>query len=182
MYRTLVLISWFMLTLVACQSQPLSESANREHLTVGSILTLHRQLSIDPYSARVYLQHGQRVSVNSVSRVHPNCWFEVNDVTDKPQFIDPGRFRIVGLNHYRRPFGLGSVNERLLVAGLYVGGLFDRSQEIEFITAMKLNAEEGGTEIRNFMCKVTSDSMGRYLTLREIREALGEVATIESEQ
>lgn len=182
MYRLLVLTPWLILTLVACQSQPLSEATEIEDLTVGSILTLHQRLSIDPHSARVYLQHGQRVSVNSVSRFYGNCWFEVNDVIDKPQFVEPGRFRIVGLNHYRRPFGLGSVNERVLVAGLYVFGLFDRSQEIEFITAMKLSAEEGGTEIRNFMCKVTSDSMDRYLTLREIREALGEIVTIVLEQ
>jgi hypothetical protein len=171
-----------MFTLLACQSQPLFEATEIGYLTVGSILSLNQQLSIDPHSARVYLQHGQRVSVNSVSRVYPNCWFEVNDVIDKPQFVEPGRYRLVGLNHYRRPFGLGSVNERLLVAGLYMGGLFDRSIEIEFITAMKLNAEEGGSEIRNFMCKVTADSMGRYLTLGEIREALGEVVTIELEQ
>jgi hypothetical protein len=171
-----------MLALVGCQLSLLSEQTKTEQLRVGSILTLHHRLAIEPHTAHVYLQHGKRVSGSSVSRVYPSCSFEVNDVSEKPQFIEPGRFRIRSLIYYRRPFGLGQRNTKLFVAGPYVGGLSDNSEEIDFITAMKIKADEDGTEIRNFKCKVTSDSLGRFLSLAEIQEVLGEIATISPTQ
>lgn len=167
---------------MACQLQPITESAKTERLNVGSTLTLHQRLEIEPSTAHAYLQHGKRVSGTSVSRVYPSCSFEVNDVIEKPQFIEQGRFRIDSLNYYRRPFGLGKMNPELFVAGPYVGGLLGNSQEIDYITAMKISAVEGGVEIRNFKCKVTADSLGRFLTLAEIQEAVGEIATISPAQ
>lgn len=171
------LFSIFLLTVImGCQSQPVSEQIN--DVTVGSILTLHQRLAIPINTAHVYLQHGKTSSAGGVSRFYPNCSFSVNDVSDGKQFIEAGVYRVTEVNHYRRPFGLGGIGG-VLVAGPFVGQLFNRNAEIDYITEMRLSSDTPN-EIRRFMCKITDDSSGRYLTLKDIREALGSLATLKS--
>lgn len=178
MVRLGILGLFLLISLMGCQSPPVSETSSARDVTAGSILTLHQRLVIEPNSARVYLQHGKIVSANEVSRFYPNCWFELNTVSDKQQFLAPGNYRVNGIKHYRRPFGLGGVEQGILVAGSTVAGVFDRSREIEFITEMTLTLDTQ-SDIRRFMCKITADPLGRYLTFEDIRAALGSVVTIE---
>ena len=173
-----ILVLFLLINLMGCQSPTVSETSSARDVTAGSILTLHQRLVIEPNSARVYLQHGKIMSANEVSRFYPNCWFEVNTLSDKQQFIAPGNFRVNGIKYYRRPFGLGGIEQGILVAASTVARVFDRSREIEFITEMTL-IPDMQSDIRRFMCKITADSLGRYLTLEDIRAALGSVVTIE---
>lgn len=176
MYRKAIVSLLLLTILLGCQAQPVSERVN--DVTVGFILTLHQRLAIPINTARVYLQHGKLVSAEEVSRFYPSCWFTVNKVSDGKQFIEAGVYHVTSVNHYRRPFGLGSI-DGVRVAGPFVGGTFDRASEIDFITEMRMSSDTL-PHVRRFMCKITDDSLGRYLTLEDIRAALGSLATLGS--
>jgi hypothetical protein len=127
----------------------------------------------------VYLQGGKVVGVNAVSRFDASCAFKVMGPLDAQRTIEPGVLEVSGFNQFRRPFGLDAGGQGIQVAAAAAwGGMFDQSREIVFITELKLRSAEQ-PDVHDLTCKVTTDPLGAFVTLEEIRGALGPVASIE---
>jgi hypothetical protein len=111
----------------------------------------------------------------------------VGEVSDGTRRIEPGRFRVVSFSQRRAPYGLAAAGVRVAALGIgigvggggfYGGGLFDTSRRVVYVTAMRLESAEQ-PQVRALVCRITSDSMGDFLTLEQIREALGDFVTLE---
>ena len=146
---------------------------------VGSTVILHQPLEIPPGTARVTLQHG-RVS-HGASEWDPACQFTVDAVSDGWQRIEPDRFRVIAFAQRRLPYGLGARGLRFAAlggGGFFGGGLFDASRRVVYLSFMRLRSAVQ-PQVRALECRITSDSLGGFLTLEQIREALGETASLQ---
>ncbi len=152
---------------------------------VGSVVALRRPLTIPAGTARVTLQHGR--ASNGASEWDPSCAFTVDEVSDGTQRIEPDRFHVVSFSQRRAPYGLAWRGVRVAAVGIGVGvggggvfggGFFDTSRRVVYVTFMRLHSDEQ-PQVRALECKVTSDPLGEFLSVEQIREALGAIATLE---
>lgn len=175
--RTFLLLA-VALVPVGCRTAPPTQSSPYYRIPAGSLLTVHQSLPVPTGSSHVYLQGGKVVDANAVSRFYPSCAFKVMGPLDSSRTIEAGEFQVSGFNQFRRPFGLDADGRGVRVASLAWGGMFDQSREIVFITVMGLRSSQQ-PDVRDLTCKVTTDPLGTFVTLEEIRQALGPVASIE---
>jgi len=159
-----------------CQTNPSAQPPYA--IAPGSRVVLHQSLAITPQATHVTLQHG-RVAGDAASRFDPRCRFTITRLSDEPQHLLPEAFVVERITQYRRPFGMGGRQPGALrVAGFGWSGLFDPGRELDYVTDMKLRSETQ-PDIRRLICLITDDPLGRFLTLSQIRETLGEIASIE---
>ncbi|MEA3411422.1 MAG: hypothetical protein U9R74_07770 [Pseudomonadota bacterium] len=173
-----ILLALLALIPAGCQTAPPSQSSPYYRIPTGSLVTVHESLPVPTGSSRVYLQGGKVVDVNAVSRFYPSCSFKVMGPLDAKRAIEAGVFEVSGFSQFRRPFGLDADGRGIQVASMAWGGMFDRGREIVYITVMNLKSPQQ-TDVHDLTCKVTSDPLGTFVTLEEIRQALGPVASFE---
>lgn len=180
MYRSLALFTSLLLT--ACLSLPPGDDIRLFRDLRGGTFELHREVAIAPGYAHIVLQDG--VAAHGADEYEPRCELVVKRVMDTPQAIPAGTYRIgtvLGLRRYvNRPAG------RTLLAAAGNGiRLTDSSSNEWYMDTyrMQLLSEEhenppalicGGAY--NFPFYV------RYPTLQQMRDSLGEYATLELRQ
>jgi len=147
----------------------------------GWVVRLNRPLQIDPGAATVRLQYGRIVPRNSVQEQDPFCIVEVNTLSAETQTLQPGRFEVVRVTH--------NVSSITVAASPYInpgyrkvgfGG--DSPSFLYFITTFRLQ-DANQPNIRSMTCAWNQMAPGnrslmRYLTLDEIRSALGDWITL----
>lgn len=181
-HRLLVVaLLWLVILSSACRS-PGARSPESPYfeLPAGSTVTLHRPLTIPAGRAHVSIQQGRET--NAVARFEPSCRFEVNRVAPAAQELAPTTFTVVSASRYRRPLGMARVSSPVRLASVEVtafrGGVY-RSREIEFVNFMRLRGA-AGVDIRSLSCKITAEPpFGTFLSLTQIRQTLGTVASVE---
>ncbi len=143
---------------------------------VGSVLVLHRNVTIPPGQTRAYFQRGRQVS--STDEYVPQCQLEVRDLRQVPQTVHPGRFVVTGLRRDARSVAYTGGYRFVRVRG----GDGDDGGTSMYMVAWKLylhsNAQPnvmwllcGGAFDEPFWVKPPS--------VDDIRQALGKIASIE---
>jgi hypothetical protein len=148
----------------------------------GWVVRLNQPLQIDPDSATVRLQYGRIVPRNSVQEQDPFCIVEVNTVGATAQFLQPGRFEVVRVTHSISTLSATAspfVNPGYRKVG-FGGG--DSPTFMYFITEFQLR-DPDQPNLRSMRCAWNQMAPGnrslmRYLTLDEIRSALGDWITL----
>lgn len=162
------------LLLSACQTTgPLDEKSPYYILPSGSRLLLKQELTIPAHSAGVLLQGGRVVSGKEVNQYHPHCRLEVNDVRETTQFVAADEF-LVRRAHQEDQM---VATPALMKAGLRKAGATP-SFHI-FRTILKLESPRQ-PQVRWLTCQQWSEpGIGRHVTIREIRQALGEIISLQ---
>ncbi|MGA7179819.1 MAG: hypothetical protein WBX11_09585 [Thiobacillaceae bacterium] len=145
----------------------------------GVRLILNQPLEIPPDSATVRLQYGQVVARNGVQEQDPYCIFEVSTVAEGPQRVQTGEFSVTQVRRSNSTIardesvpngGLMRVSMGSDSAGptnyYYKTEFFLHSDAQPNVLLMTCQSNQNYTPIK------------RYLTVAEIRQALGNIFTL----
>lgn len=172
MKRLVCLLS--LLVLGACQSTPLPREESPYHtVPAGSLLTLHKDLTIPARRASIFIQGGPMTVWQDVNSYHPHCIFEMYKVKDTPQYVKAGTFTIrkvqredysaiaPGLQHARLMFSDGGPSY------------------LVYATVMRLESIDQ-PEVFRLTCQhwEVPPQMPHHLTISQIRAALGNLFTL----
>lgn len=177
--RVLLSVSLSLL-LCGCQSL-LSDDPDSPYYAIpnGSVLELHRILTLPADTVSLYLQDGELVADSSLLRHYdPYCKFEMWSRVDRRRTIDPERFRVGRVVRSYEYVKMPRAPVRL--AGPIVFDI-DRGGPTAIIetTTLYLTSERQPDVYRIGCEQWAEPSMSRPLTLSEIRHALGGLFTLE---
>lgn len=138
-------------------------------------IRLNQPLTIPAGSATVRLQFGHAVATNATQETEPYCTFELDSVGSESRRLAPERFEVTGIERGVRDFAGMPVWPGAYVPGLFGGN--DEPSQVYYITQFRLRP---GThaDARSLTCQVNVASLPlsgqRYLTLQEMRSAVGD--------
>jgi hypothetical protein len=178
MIRTLQLILPVLL-LTACQSDMLSWRGNLlfSELPGGSFV-LHRDVVIAPGLAHIVFQDG--TAAHGASEFQPRCELVVKHIMDTPQTIPAGNFRIGRVLGNQRYVKHPSGGIKLAAAGDAIRLAGDDSNEWLMYTFRMQLLSDAQAETPTLVCggAYNFPFYARYPTLQEMRDALGDYATL----
>ena len=162
-------IVMLMMTAYGCAVSPQVKPAYLEVLP-GSIFVITQPISIPPDEAGVYIRNGKVQSSNLISRYHPHCRLETNDVLETSQTLSAGEYRVTEVLR----------DEELESVGVSIFSemsLFDTGID-NYSTTFLLQASNDQKRL-DLICQHWVDSGdAEHLTLDQIRQALGELIEI----
>jgi len=175
MHRLFILL--MLLPLSACQTSASSDEDSPLWLPPpGSRLILNQPINIPAQSAAVVLQGGRVVSGKDINHYHPNCRLEVQKLSDSPQTLQPDEFVIRRARQETRTAWHG---DRLRVARRVSSDSNGGPSFFMFQTIFELQSVTQ-PQVRWLTCEQWGDpATGQHLTLREIRNALGNIMRVE---
>lgn len=164
-----------MVALGGCSSLSSPDPASPHYsFPPGWSVQLNRVLPIDPGAATVRLQYGRIVPRNGVQEQDPFCIMEVNTLSNQVQWLQPGRFEVVGVT--RSVSSITAAAPSPLIKARFA---FDDGSPsfLYFITEFRLRAADQ-PDVRSLRCAWNQMAPGnrgmmRHLTLDEMRGALG---------
>ena len=168
----------FMAIFVSGCASSYSMTSKRPAVKPGSYLQLHHEYQVPNQVARIYFRKGKQTAQADVDRFTPYCYLVIQDdrqAGEPQQKIYPGRFFVTEVIESNELIG----GRKVYVAGM--GWDFDDGpSNINFILEMRLRSTEQ-PGVRALVCINNSDDYfdRRYPYLSEIKEALGELITIE---
>lgn len=143
----------------------------------GSRLILKQKLEIPANWATARLQYGKVVPFGHVQEQAPHCIFEINTVSSEPQYVEPDTFAIIKVQR--------SFSSQASLPGYFIKTVFggsDRPTQMFYKTIFTLKSERQPGVLR-MICQSDQYAAGisipRDLTLAEIRQALGNIFTLE---
>jgi hypothetical protein len=141
----------------------------------GVTMVLTRPLEIPPDAATVRLQYGGTVASNSVQEQDPFCIFELTTVRPSAQRVEPDTFEVVSVNYSISTIGKAPAPASpFLHVGL--GGMDSMPSFLYYKTAFRLRSVQQ-PHVMAMTCMsnqlLSGNPAFRYLTLGEIRQALG---------
>jgi hypothetical protein len=176
----------------ACQRiVPAGDQSPRFALPPDSVLELHRTVEVPRGQYNAYIQYGE-VSAAVESRYESYCYLRVmrsKSALANPFTIEPGEFRLVGKD--LRKDNIAGYGHGIRVGGVWVASAVTPVR----LTGVFMDSADGGSnrylntvmalesatqpEVSSLVCGVFADpSLGRHLSLEQIRAVLGDVATI----
>ena len=181
---TIVIVVTF---LTACQTMAYegNEDSPYYKVPIGSKLILHQDIEIPPHLAGIYLQGGKILPLAQVNQYYPHCKFEVFKLKDTPQPIKADEFSIKKVvQEMTHSVSTG----RLQLAAVSIGvgihiGLDDDSSPLQtYVTRLDLHSEKQPDVFRLSCGLWAYPPKGQHVTIREIRQVLGEVFTLQTAQ
>lgn len=168
----------------ACQTASYEGNENSPYykVPVGSILILRQDIVIPPRLAGIYLQDGKITPLAQVNQYYPHCKFEVFKLKDTPQTIQADTFPI---NKVVQETTHSVSLDRLQLAavsigvGIHVGMDDDHSTLETYVTRLDLRSEKQPDVFRLSCGQWAYPPKGQHVTIREIRQALGKVFTLQ---
>jgi len=162
------------LLLTACQTTgPLDENSPSHLLPSGSRLVLKQELTIPAHSVSILLQGGHEVSNRDLERYQPHCRLEVQDMREIAQAVTADEFVV---RRARQETKTSARTGLMKAAQLYTAG--DGPTYFVFRTVLDLHSERQ-PQVRWLTCQQWGNTAtGRHLSIREIRQALGEIFTL----
>lgn len=171
---------WIMLLLLlsACtQSYMVSDNLAYPYNLppIGSKVVLLKRVAIEPGTTRTFLQRGRSTSLGNFDRYRANCNFEVENLSDRVQQIEPDTFVVkkvqrltteVVRNHTDQP--------RFFAVEL------DRGSPIVTHGYHLWLSSEQQPDVMRITCRGAFDDLSQAEppSIEEIRETLGEIAEL----
>ncbi|MES9830456.1 MAG: hypothetical protein ABW201_19560 [Candidatus Thiodiazotropha sp.] len=143
---------------------------------VGSKLVLMQEVAIEPGTTRTFLQRGRTTTLGDFNRYRANCNFEVENLSDKVQRIEPDIFIIKKVQRlitevvrqYNRRSGtidveFGDPGSPMVTQGYHLWLSSEKQPDVMRMT-----------------CRGSFDDLSRSEppSINEIREALGNIAEL----
>ena len=166
------------LLLTACQQMPiLDENSEFSRIVPGSRIVLYQDLTVPTGHARVFLQNGRVMGLNSLNQYYPHCDFEVRDVSDGALQVHAGTFIVT-----RVTTGEAMVVQRKQ-GFMRASFAPDGDQTVGMVSPYvhhQLHAE-GQPELMRMTCHggFAQQNVAIFPSVKDIRKALGGIATVE---
>lgn len=148
-------------------------SSHHRSVPVGTVLVLHRELTIAPTYARVFFQNGHAGS--AISEYQPHCQLEVRRVLPVTQTVQPDEFVIRKVVY--------DIIDVAAAPGVklawIMSGAGGEVSDIMMAWDMRLHSDKQ-PQVVKLMCGGAFDSPGRARlpSLEEMRAALGSYASL----
>ena len=168
-----------LLTLFACSvNDTKDENSPFYAVPVGSSILLNRNVTISGEQVAIYVQNGELMSYDEVNKYNPNCKFEIYTMSEQPRTVKQDTFEIIKVvDDIESSSLMKSTQLAMRGSPLIVGGL-DRSNVFNYATMMYLNSEKQ-KDVYRMTCQHWEDIKDdRYLTVTQMREAMGEIFTL----
>jgi hypothetical protein len=169
---TLCLPVW----LTGCTGSEVRDEASPFYsVPADSMLTLNRALTIPANRVAVYMQNGNVLGYNDVDWYQPNCKFELYTMSEQSRTVSADSFRITRVVD---EIESSSLQERVQYVSLVVGLGLDRSYVFNYATMMYLHSDVQ-PDVYRMTCQHWEDVVDdRYLSIEQMRQAMGEVFTL----
>ncbi len=169
--------------LAACQTASYegNEGSPYYKVPIGSKLILRQDIVIPPHAAGIYLQGGKIAPLAQVNQYYPHCKFEVLKLKDTPQTIQPDEFSIKKVvQETTHSVGLDRLQSAAVSigVGIHIGMDDDHSTLMTYVTRLDLHSEKQPDVFRLSCGLWAYPPQGQHVTIREIRQVLGNVFTL----
>ena len=177
----LVLAMWFFVlaVLAACSTNDSkNETSYYYAVPVGSSIVLHQHVSISGDQVATYVQNGELMPYDSVNKYLPNCKFELYTMSEQSRTVDPDTFDITRVVDEIESSSLSKDIHVALHGDALMLGMLDRSYMFNYATMMYLKSENQ-KDVYRMTCQHWEDLRDdRHLTIEQMRQAMGEIFTL----
>ena len=166
----------------ACNAALVTDPAAKNYVpTPGSTVTVPQRIEVPGGQTRIFFQRGEIVKkASGLDLYKANCNFEINTLAETPRYIEAGTYTVTRTTRQEREVVLF---KPLQYASLAIGGQVSKGDDGPGMyfeeVRMTLRADQQ-SDIRELACRgvMTDPGWVEPPTLAEIREALGQHATI----
>lgn len=145
---------------------------------VGSSLVLNQDVIISGDQVAIYVQDGEIMSYDVVEKYYPNCKFEIYTISEQPRTVEQDTFVIVKVQD---EIESSSIQKNTQVASLdnaFMFGAMGRVEVFNYATMLYLHSERQN-DVYRMTCQHWEEIRdGRYLSVAQMRKAMGEVFTL----
>lgn len=145
---------------------------------VGSMLKLNIDVTISGDQVATYVQNGELMSYDSVDKYYPNCKFEIYTMSEQSREVEQDTFEIIKVVDEVESSSIQSSTHLAALGTAYAFGMLDRSYVFNYATMMYLKSERQ-KDVYRMTCQHWQDMRDdRYLTVEQMRTAMGDVFTL----
>ena len=162
------------LPLTACTEAKVMKDTSSQFysVTVGATFTLNRQITIPPDMTSVYLQNGKISGTRDIDFYYSNCKFELYTISESERTVQPDTFVVTRIIDDSE----ASLNNLHFASLALVRG--DGPIFLNYLTMMYLKSEKQ-PDVYRITCQNWDDvADGKYLSIDQMRKALGDVFTL----
>ncbi len=161
--------------LTACNNSQAVRDENSQFYSVplGSTFTLSREITIQPDQTSVYLQNGKIELVRNVDFYKPHCKFELYTISEQARVVKPDTFVVTRIVDQRED--VATKWPVYAVLGMASG---DGPLHLTFSTTMYLESSIQPDVFRMNCKRWDWPNIGEYLSINEMRQALGDYFTL----
>jgi hypothetical protein len=182
-----VSLSLTALLLTACVSnETKDESSPFYSIPVHSTLKLNQPLTIAGGQVAIFVQEGKMISAGEIDIYNPNCKFEIYTMSDKPRTVNTDSFLITKVVNDIESTSLPGraqpgASQLAVLNHALVAGMLDRGS-MNYTTILYLHSERQ-KDVYRMSCQHWEDVVDdMYLSISEMRQAMGKVFTLELKQ
>lgn len=165
----------------ACNSVYETKDENSYYyaVPVGSSIVLNQEVTISGDQVATYVQNGELMSYDAVNKYYPNCKFEIYTMSEQPRTVEPDAFEIIKVVDEIESSSIKKSIQLAVRGNAYAFGMLDRSHVFNYATMMYLKSEKQ-KDVYRMTCQHWEDMRDdRYLTVAQMRQAMGDVFTLE---
>jgi len=172
------LISLLVMLFACSVNDSKDESSVFFAVPVGSVLKLNTEVIISGDQVASYVQNGKLMSYDVVDKYYPNCKFEIYTMSEQSRKIEQDTFEIIKVVDEVESSSIQKNTQLAVLGNAYAFGMLDRSHVFNYATMMYLKSEKQ-KDVYRMTCQHWEDLRDdRYLTIEQMREAMGEVFTL----
>ncbi len=166
--------------LAACSSNYVKDEDSVFYaVPVGSTLVLNQQVNIRGDQVAVYAQNGELMQYDEVNFYLPNCKFEIYTMSEQPRTVQADTFEIIKVEDDIESSSLQKSTHLAVLDKALAFGMLDRSYVFNYATLMYLNSDKQ-KDVYRMTCQHWEDMMDdRHLSITQMRQAMGDVFTLE---
>jgi len=180
------LIAFTILLSTGCQkNMVVDETSPYSSVPTGSTLILNKPINIQPEQVAAFVQHGDIVQAGRFDIYRPNCKFELFKISTQSRTVQPGKFAITQVVdemetvQRSKPvfLAMNSHSQSEPVSwGMMLGA--SENEMYNYATAMYLSSETQ-PDVYRMTCKHWESIIDdNYLSIKQMREAMGEWFTL----
>ena len=172
-----------LIMLTACSLNETSdENSYYYSVSVGSTIVLHQPVLISAEQVATYVQNGELMSYDVVDKYRPNCKFEIYTMSEQSRTIEPDTFEITRVVDEIESSSISKSTQVALHGDAFMLNFLDKSYVFNYATMMYLKSDNQ-PDVYRMTCQHWEDVRDdRHLTIAQMRQAMGEVFTLEIKQ
>jgi hypothetical protein len=161
--------------LTACESSQTVRDEDSQFFSVPlrSTFTLHTEITIQPDNTSVYLQFGNIEPVGNIDFYKPHCKFELYTISEQARQVRPDTFTVTRIVDQSEDVSLEWPRYAAMAMGAYDGPV-----HLTFSTTMYLDSKMQPDVFRMTCKRWDWPATGEYLSINEMRQALGDYFTL----
>jgi hypothetical protein len=170
--------------LSACTAALVTDPNARNYVpTAGSKVTVKQRIEVPAGQTRIFLQRGKLIAkASQLDHYWPNCNFEINTLAETSRYIDAGVYTVRRTTRQEKEV-VWHQAKSIQLAAVGIGGVMafgGHGAQLLFEEVKMTLQSAQPSDIRNLACRgvFTDPVLVEPPTLAEIREALGDYASI----